>query len=362
MFSDCPFAFATKYELGIPEPPTDPLRTGQLMAMTIEKYLAHLVEGKIPTDITELPEIAKRVWSEHGAGLPIRVLDEVLRICGNYAASHILDFEHMVGVEVWLPRKGDVDLVLGGRRVVGKVDELYLYPDEQLAVVRDAKTNWSIWSEQEAREKLQARVYPVLVQHALPDVERVRMVFDFVRHGAERVVELTRDEIAEEVEKLAALIALMQRPGARPATPGARCSYCAYTQRCPTFKSMKRDLTSFTPAGPDEARAIAAETTVLEAALKQRKEALKVWADENGAIELNGVTWGHHLTESPRIDVRELAAFLEGRGLDPLDHPAIRVDTTELRKLVRKNGDLEQLIAWDSSTRFDVRKAKEGEE
>lgn len=361
MFSDCPYAWSQRYELGIPEPPTDPLRTGQLMASVIEKYLAHLVEGKIPTDVTALPEIAKRVWAEHGAGLPIRVLDEVLRICTNYAASHVLDFERLVGVEVWLPRKGDPDLVLAGKPVVGKVDELYLSADGREAWIRDAKTNWAVWSEKVAREKLQARVYPVLVSHAFPDVELVRVTFDFVRWGIERTVELSRGEIEEEVDKLSALIELMQRPGARPATPGARCAYCAYTARCPVFKSMKAELTTFTPASEQEARAIAAELTVLDAATKQRKEALKVWSDEHGAIELNGIEWGHHESQKPAIDIRLLAAFLEEDGQEPLDSDAIAVSTTGLRKLIRRKPELEQLVSWTGETRFDARKPGEEE-
>ncbi|MGH2715548.1 MAG: PD-(D/E)XK nuclease family protein, partial [Thermoleophilaceae bacterium] len=316
-----------------------------------------------PTDILELPTIAKEVWASQGAGLPIRVLDEVLRICTNYAGSHILDFENLIGVEVWLPRRGeDADLVLAGRRVVGKVDELYLLEQGRLARIRDAKTNWYVWGEQEAREKLQARVYPVLVAHAFPDVEEVEVTFDFVRHGIDRTVRLSRGEIEEEVEKLAALIQQMQRSGPRPATPGARCAYCAYTARCPVFTALRRDLTTFTPSSGEEARKIAAELTVLEATTKQRKDALRIWTDEQGPIELKGLIWGHHAHQTPAIDIRVLAAFLEEGGQDPLDSPALAVSTTELRKLLRKNPDLEQLLSWKGSTYFGPRKPGGDEE
>jgi hypothetical protein len=353
LFSECPYAFSQKYELGIPEPATDPLLTGQLMASTLERYLAHCAEQKVPTDITALRSIARQTYAEQSSGIPLTALDEVLEICDRYAVSHSLDLDHLIGVEVWLPPRPQT-LQIAGRNVLGKVDELYMDDEGRLATIRDAKTNWAVWSEEDTRKKLQARVYPILVAHAFPEVEEVEITFDFVRWGMERSVRWSRAEIDEETLNIEALIMAMQRPGKRPAVPGARCTYCAYTQRCPTFKSMKADGTSFTPATPEQAVAVAAEITVLEPAIAQRRKALRDWANQRGPVSVHGLEYGYFEHDTPTIDPLAFFEWAKKNDKDPFDY--LKVGTTELRKLLKKHPGLEDLVGHETETKFDARK------
>ena len=353
LFSECPFAFSQKYELGIPEPATDPLLTGQLMALTLERYLTHCATEKVATDITAIRSIARQTYAEAGVGIPLTALDEVLEICDRYALAHALDLDHLIGVEVWLPPRPQT-LEIAGRNVLGKVDELYMDDEGRVATIRDAKTNWSVWSEEDTRKKLQAKVYPILVAHAFPEIEEVEVVFDFVRWGMERTVRWSRAEIDEETLNIEALIMAMQRPGKRPAVPGSRCSYCAYTQRCPTFKSMKADGTSFTPISLDDAVAVASEITVLEPAIAQRRKAIREWANERGPVPVHGLEYGYFEHQTPTIEPRAFFAWAKDRNIDPFDY--LRVGTTDLRRLMKKRPGIEDIVTYETETKFDARR------
>ena len=171
MAQDCMYAFSQKYELGIPEIPSRPLHIGRLLATTVELYQTHCFENKVATDLTEIGAIARAVYAEQGQGVPLDVLDEVLRVCEWYAQSYSLDLDRLVGVEMWLPPTGVAPFALAGRDVVGKVDQLLMDDDGRLAIVVDQKSNWSAWSDDEVREKLQSRLYPLLVMHSFPEVE-----------------------------------------------------------------------------------------------------------------------------------------------------------------------------------------------
>ena len=359
LWNACPFAFSLRYEQGIEEVRGRPLRIGALLAMTVEKYLTHCAEQKVATDVSAFEHIARDVYATQGVGLGLDALDEVLRIGTFYVQQHTLDLEHLVGVEVWLPPKGSPDFELAGRRVVGKLDELYMDDVGTTATIVDAKSNWAVWSERETRAKLQARLYPMLVLHSFPDVDQVRVVFDFVRHGAVREIVWTRGEIEVERDNLEALARQMQKPGVRPATPGDHCGICGYVSRCPVFRTARTYGVFIIPTNDEEAEKVVETLLVLEAGVKQRKDALRAYTSGHGPIELNGIRVGHFTRETPVVEPHAFAAWC-GEDIDPLDH--LRLGPTELKRLVRKRKSLAELIRPEVETRFAVKRSTENEE
>lgn len=357
LWNACPQAFAFKHELGIEEVASRPLRVGRLMAMTIERYLTHCFEHKVPTDITAIDEIARAVYAEEGVGLGLEALDEVLRICSYYVEQHTLDIEHLAGVEVWLPPHGAEDILIGGRRAYGKIDELYFDDEGRFAHVRDAKTNWSVWPERETRGKLQSRLYPILVVHCFPDVEEVRVTYDFVRWGVTREVVWTRGEIDQERLNLEAIVAQMQKPGKRPATPGEHCSICGYVSLCPVFKSARQNGVFLVPTNEAEAQRVVETTLVLESGLEQRRAALRAYTKEHGPIALNGVRVGYFSKEKQRVDAHAFAAWAEEHKADPLDY--LELPARELTKLLKKRPKLRELVQTETETRFDSLRSDE---
>ena len=358
-YSQCPLAWSYRYEMGMEGVPTRPLRIGRLMAMTVERYLTHCYEQQVETDVSAIDDIARKTFATEGAGLGLDALDEVLKVGSFFVQSYALDFERLVGVEVWLPPKGVEPVTFAGREVVGKVDALLMDDEGQRAIVQDQKTNWAIWSERETRSKLQARLYPILVLASFPDVQEVEVTFQFIRWGVERTVVWSRAEIEEERKNLEALSQLMQKPGARPATPGDRCSYCEYVSICPVFKTARTSGVFVIPTNDEEAEKVIETLLVLDAGVKQRKDALRAYTSGHGPIELNGIRVGHFTRETPVVDPHAFAAWC-GEDIDPLDY--LRLGSTELKRLVRKRKSLAELIRPEVETRFAVKRSTENEE
>jgi len=354
--TDCMYAFSQKYELGIPEIPSRALHIGRLLATTVERYQTHCFELGVASDVTEIEVIARKVYAEQGQGVPLDVLDEVLKVGRWYVESYVLDLERLAGVEMWLPPTGADPLFFAGREVVGKVDQLSFEDEGRLAIVTDQKSNWSVWSEDDAREKLQARLYPLLVMHSFPDVEEVEVVFQFIRWGIERRVRVSRAEAYIQKENFEALSQLMQRPGPRPATPGARCSFCGYVSRCPVFKSARENGVFVMPTDHIEAGKVLETLLVLEAAIAQRRAVLRDFTNAHGAVAVNGVKAGYEKTATPRVLTKQFRELAPGIGLDPDEW--LTVPATDLRKLLKKKPSLEAITYEETGTKFDTRRGE----
>lgn len=361
LWSNCPQAFSFQRELGIEEVASRPLRVGRLMAQTVERYLTHCFGLGVATDVTEIEAIARKVFEEDGAGLGLDALEEVIRICGYYVQGATLDLDRLAGVELWLPPDGVEPLVLGGRQVRGKVDQLLFDDEGRLAIVKDQKTNWHVWTEREAREAMQSNFYPILVFHSFPDVEEVQVEFEFVRFpGSIRTVRYNRAEAELERQNIEALTLQMQKPGKRPATPGAHCSFCGYINLCPRYKSARDNQVFVVPHTTAEAQQLLGDVTVLEAGLERRRAALRSYTDVAGPVAANGVRFGHWTSRTPRVNaIRFLAWAKEHRVEEPEQY--LEVSPTELRRLARKRKSIEEIFDYEEKSRADLRRG-EGEE
>lgn len=357
---DCMYAFSQKYELGILEVPGRPLQVGRLLSETIERYQAHCFEHKVPSDVTEIAAIARATYAEHGQGIGLDVLDEVLRVCEVYVEAFAVDLERIAGAEMWLPPRGIEPLRLAGREVVGKVDQLLFEDEGRLAIVVDQKSHWSVWSDDEARAKLQARLYPLLVMHSFPDVEEVEIRFQFVRWGVERVVRVSRAEAYLEQQNLEALSALMQKPGPRPATPGERCAYCGYVNRCPVFKDARANGVFIMPTNEEEARKVHETVLVLKSGLDQRRKVLNAFTKAHGTIETRGERAGHFESQSRRVLTARFREWAAANGVDADEW--LVVPPRDLERLMKKRKSLEPITYLETSTRFSATKKAEGEE
>lgn len=354
MWTSCPYAFSCKYERGVGEIAGRPLLVGRLLATTVERYQLHCFENRVPSDVVEIQAIARAAYAEQGQGIPLDVLDEVLRVCEYYVESFNLDLERIAGVEMWLPPTGVEPMRLAGRDVVGKVDQLLFDDEGRTAIVVDQKSNWAVWSEDEAREKLQSRLYPVLIFHSFPDVEEVEVRFQFIRWGIERSVHFTRAEAYLEKEKLEALSRQMQRPGPRVATPGAMCAYCAYVSSCPIFRAARQNGIFILPTNEAEAKKVVETMLVLDSGLKQRRAALRAYTAEHGPVNTNGIEFGHFRTDTRRVLTKRFMDWANENGVRPEEW--LVVPATELKKLLKKKKSLEPITHVESDTDFKQRK------
>lgn len=360
MASDCMFAFSNKYERGVQEIPGRPLHVGRILSATVERYLLHCFEQKVPSDVVEIQAIARAVFAEQGQGVGLDVLDEVLRVVEQYVESFNLDIERLAGVEMWLPPRGIEPFTLAGRDVVGKVDQLMFDDEGRTAIVVDDKSNWVVWTEDEARQKLQSRLYPVLIFHSFPQVEDVEVRYRFIRWGMERSVHFTRAEAYLEQQKLAALSAMMQKPGPRPATPGARCTYCGYVSVCPVFKAARSNGVFVMPTNEDEARKVVESVLVLEAGLEQRRKVLRDYTKEHGSVAVNGRTIGYVVSETRRVLTKVFRKWAPDAGVDPDEW--LEIPARKLTALMKQRKSLEPLTYVETRTRFNTRKHVDDDE
>ncbi len=360
MAQDCMYAWSCKYELGIAEIPGRALQLGRLMAMTVERYQLHCFENGVASDVTEIEAIARAVYAEAGQGVGLDVLDDVLKVCQWYTQSYYLDLERLAGVEVWLPPTGTAPFLLAGREVVGKIDQLLFDDEGRLAIVVDQKTSWSVPSEEETRDSVQARLYPVMIFYCFDQVEEVEVRFEYIRWGVNRTVRFTRAEAELERQKLEALAQAMQKPGPRQATPGARCVYCGYVSRCPAFRSARQNGVFIVPTNEEEARKVHETVLVLKAALDQRRRALNDFTKVHGSIETNGEHAGHFRSDSRRVLTKTFREWARDNGVDPDEW--LIVPPRELQKLMKKRKSLEPITYVESTTRFSATKREDTSE
>lgn len=200
----------------------------------------------------------------------------------------IADLEAEYSVEI----AGEVQLRPGQHKTPfavtlhGRPDLLAVYGDR--CEVRDYKTAWGVDPESGIAGTFQGRFYGVLALTALPAVEQVDLIWDYVRWGerGERRAALYRSQLPELLDYLRGLAARIVRARARekwPAVPGSWCARCPAAQLCPLPEAERRDGA---PIDRAMAAAYAAQALALEARLKQRKKQLRAWVAEHGPIEM----------------------------------------------------------------------------
>lgn len=248
--------------------------------------------------------------------VPMRLWPRLRMAVIKFAKDNTFTIEKVAGIEQRLEAQIPYQLPDGRmitRKFTGQLDVL-IYDPPDGAVVIDFKTGQGLPpaaretddffnSEGEATARLsiegyfQQRAYGMLVMKALPVIQRVTLREFYVLKSEARSATIYRADL-EHVEREVRL--LMQdldraiaagprdagRGNARDpwrAQPGSHCSYCKKPAACPIELDVRGDGAI---DSPETAARYAAEFQVSDAVRKNRRGALKVWADQNGSVEL----------------------------------------------------------------------------
>lgn len=352
----CPAAYKFKYLDKSPEIPTIPLIIGRAAHAAAARYVKHLLQNNLQTDVTAMPAIVAAAAAEEG--IPGQAMSDLAAIMETFAESHVFYPARIVGVEERLPEGfnppdtwPDPNLP-NGHTFVGVID--LLEAEDNVAVITDYKTEWSIRSQSEVEKDPQLRRYCWLVHEAYPQFEHFKVRLDFIRHGVIREAEFDLAEVERTGEEILARVERILKTKEFPARPGVGCGWCSYSERCPARKMPAGDIMAKTN------EELAGEILLLEKQLADRKEILANRLVTQGPLVLNGVEFGHHFTESKRFgDARAFMEVLQEAGKDPWDF--LSVDTTKGKKLLRDEKlapKLEALLIDASYTRFGHRKLK----
>jgi CRISPR/Cas system-associated exonuclease Cas4 (RecB family) len=331
----CPLFYKFKYVDKLPEEESEALLNGSAVHEVLADYVNHCLEECVKTD---------QAWM---AGRGIN--EEVQAILDKFADSHLVEPGEYILEEMW-------KLPIAGRLWWGVVDCLRL--EEKRAHVTDYKSDRIVRSKTDVDKDPQMRDYAVMVMTKYPEIDEVECTIDFVRHGVTRSVTYTRDDLPALEAMMVKAMEAIEADTEFKATPGNRCAWCSWTDRCPAvFAGGGVEVIT------DESGALKAaeELVALKARVSKLESMLKPYTSQAGNLLVNGMSIGWSTSESMTYpDVRAFVQLLEGRGYEPCEY--LRVATTEIKKLMKRDTEIEAdliLIGKDASkSSFGTKKEK----
>ena len=253
------------------------------------------------------------------------VLEMVARLFRAWRPSGRLGKTLFVERRFDLPVDGE-----GGPRLVGYIDLLEL--SREVATVTDFKSGWKPLDVLASRQ-LGIYAWAVRQEFGLPGMVLVR--YWFLRDGRTEQALFGPEQISETVawvrERVGA-VAAARRSGAWPASPGRRCLFCDWPDRCLLGDPLPED-----PAG------LASVVLALEPLLAEARERLKA-ACSREPFEVDGEWFGFYpRTEWSARDLRGFFAALKGLGVDPAGYLALQ--SRRLWGLLSEGGPAAEAVA-----------------
>lgn len=259
------------------------------------------------------------------------------------SAEHLPEVLEMVGrlFRAWQPsgklgktlfveRRFDLPLDgSGGPRLVGYIDLLELGPDG--ATVTDFKSGWKPLDVLASRQ-LGLYAWAARQEFGLSGMVLVR--YWFLREGRTEQALFGPEQIGEAVawvrERVDAVTAAA-RSGEWPASPGRRCLFCDWPDRCLLGRPLPED-----PAG------LASVVLALEPLVGEARERLKA-ACSRKPFEVGGEWFGFYpRSEWSARDLRGFFGALKGLGVDPAEYLA--PDSRRLWGLLSEGGPAAEAV------------------
>jgi CRISPR/Cas system-associated exonuclease Cas4 (RecB family) len=333
LYENCPLAYKYRYIDKRQEAPSEALERGSEVHEWIAAYVKHLIEKDLRTDLD---------WIRRASANP-----EAKEILDTYAGTHLLEPGNYVIEKMW-------KIPLEGHTWWGVID---LLKDEQARVlVTDAKSDHKLRSKTEIDKDRQLKYYAWMSSKKYPKAEEFVCSIDFVRFGVTRSTTYTREDIPKIEQEIIDAIERIEADRDFHARPGTRCAWCSWTSDCPAIAAG--DLEVITSA--DDAERAASQLVAIKARVKYLEDQLKPWCTQEGTINVNGMAVGYHTSKSVSYEIPAMIDVFVNHNLDYWEY--IRPDTTAIKKLAAKDGDLAEAleaIAIDkSSSRFEVRKGE----
>jgi len=262
--------------------------------------------------------------------IPMREIHDLLWMVKKFCyetrwnIAGLVDIEHRLNHVVHYPNPA------GGwveRVISGQLDVLFAEGEAlDHGIVIDYKTGWWLPPPSEVSEGgfFQQRFYGLLAMRNHSTLNRVTLREFYPRYSQPREATVYReqlDEIEDTVSALAERFDRSVQEGIWRPSPGAHCSYCPRPTKCPIFPTARRKGRI---SSAEEASVVAAQVLVGEKAIKQNKEALKVWTGEHGPIPIRDAkanrVWGHRVQRRVERPTREQMerAIETGETLDDL--------------------------------------------
>ncbi len=269
----CETLYAAKHIAQLPDADSEAAQRGTTIHEIVAAYVNHLVRTKQKTDYAFLDVVADNASPE------VLTVLEKIRESYQFDPGDVLETEmHLVLDENFRPTT-DPDRV----EYEGTLD-LVLLPTMIEAEIHDWKSYFQIIDA----TTFQSKFYPLLLMCAIPSIERVKFVLEFVRYGATREVTYTRADLPS-LKRLAIAAndrrkAIHASTAPRSASPGRHCMWCPLLPAIPTEGRKGCPLAMTNPYAtmtPEERVSFA---VWLREAQKQNEKVLKNMMVERGTI------------------------------------------------------------------------------
>ena len=106
------------------------------------------------------------------------------------------------GEELGIPDEAhaelDFDIEANGYHIRGFIDQLFLYKDKKIALIRDYKTSKSVFQGKEISDNLQDYIYCLAIKHLFPEYENRQSEFLFLKFDLKNKGRLKMKSIEED--------------------------------------------------------------------------------------------------------------------------------------------------------------------
>jgi len=201
----CSWLYWSKYKLKLPEKGNDGARRGSICHNVFE----HLSKQKTKTQYNKIVKakdpFAVKVVKD-------QILSEAKEM-GVDDDDNMDLIKQMIlnglscnfhGEELGIPDEAyaelDFDIEKNGYNIRGFIDQLFLYKDKKIALIRDYKTSKKIFSGKEKEDNLQDYIYCLAVKHLFPEyvnrnAEFLFLKFNLKKEGLLKMTPLDEDDL-----------------------------------------------------------------------------------------------------------------------------------------------------------------------
>lgn len=231
----CEMLYVQKHLLRVPSGESEPAARGIAIHEILSTYIDHLIATRRATDLELFDNLAQKVREDAG-----EVLDK-------FRNNHSFDPEKIVGTELYIALDEEFRPIedITDDRVAAYEGTLDLVMLNSLteADIGDWKSYYQIIEA----ETFQSKLYPLLLMCLNPALESVKFTLEFIRYGASRCVEYTRNDVPWLMElarkertrqKALHQLALTNEEVNLKASPGRHCCWCPLVlEGCPIART-----------------------------------------------------------------------------------------------------------------------------
>lgn len=316
-YQGCPRSYYLQKIAKVPTQRDDVPWVGIATHQIAEIYGTILMAEGLQSDLASIPQTVEDGLTGHTKKdhdrIPAKFHAEVRSFMIPWLENFFVkDPTKLVGIEETL------EFSDGDMTIMGTIDRLELWTPK--AIVTDWKSSWVKISEGDLKMSLQTRFYAILTFLKFPKVKEVQVNFEYPRLSAATSATFYREDLDEMIETIRPMvreltgmtIGCSDKEDAWAITPGSWCAWCEVKGDCPMFNdALRLYLDNGGPiqtviTRPDHARDVAEAIVLMEEHLKSYKAALKLYTAEHGFVNVSGLAFGHHKSESKSFDAGKI--------------------------------------------------------